>query len=140
MLARNISHSDTAPCRTIDELRLAIRANRVNFPVPVPTFSAQFRPDIQWRLIELYFVRGWSSRRLADRYGVTSRRVQQALQQWVTLASAHGYLQVIPVEAEPAPTPAPEWITAARQLPGMLPGFTGFTETLPPHVSPQPPA
>ena len=45
----------------IDEVREAVHANRVAFPVPVPTFPAQFRPEIQWRLVELYFIRGWSS-------------------------------------------------------------------------------
>ncbi len=83
----------------IDDLRAAIKTNRVNFPVPVPIFPTQFRPDIQWRLAELYFIRGWSSRRLAERYGVTARRIQQSLQQWANQAVERGYLQTIPPEA-----------------------------------------
>ena len=82
----------------IDELRDAIKANRLSFPVPVPIFPSQFRPDIQWRLVELYFVRGWSSRQLAERYGVTARRIQQSLQHWVGRAMERGYLQEIPPE------------------------------------------
>jgi hypothetical protein len=101
----------------IDDLRLAIKANRVNFPVPVPTFPAQFRPEIQWRLVHLYFIRGWSSRKLAERYGVTSRRIQQSLQQWVTLAVARGYLQEIPAATLPVIPAIPVWaVPAAGRL------------------------
>ena len=96
----------------IDELRMAIKANRVNFPVPVPVFPAQFRPEIQWRLVELYFIRGWSSRQLAERYGVTARRIQQSIQHWVDLAVSRGYLQVIPPESPVMPLPMPAWMSA----------------------------
>jgi len=92
----------------IDDLREAIQANRVSFPVPVPIFPAQFRPDIQWRLVQLYFVRGWSSKRLAERYGVTARRIQQSLQHWVNSAMSRGYLQAIPAETIIA-IPARPW-------------------------------
>lgn len=96
----------------IDEIRQAIKANRVNFPVPVPIFPAQFRPEIQWRLVELYFIRGWSTRQLAERYGVTARRIQQSIQQWTGLAVARGYLQVIPPEAPVMPSSVPAWMAA----------------------------
>ena len=85
----------------IDDLREAIKANRVSFPTPVPIFPTQFRPDIQWRMVELYFIRGWSSRRLSERYGVTARRIQQSLQHWVGRAVARGYLQAIPSDGFP---------------------------------------
>ena len=45
----------------INSLRDSIQANEVHFPVPIPIFPYQHRPEIQWRLVELYFVRGWSS-------------------------------------------------------------------------------
>ena len=95
----------------IDEIRQAIQANRVSFPVPVPIFPAQFRPEIQWRLVELYFIRGWSTRRLAERYGVTARRIQQSIQHWVGLALARGYLQTIPPETPVLPASVPAWMT-----------------------------
>ena len=38
----------------LDDLRQAIRANQIHFPVPVPIFPRQYRADIQWRLAELY--------------------------------------------------------------------------------------
>ena len=84
------------PCIRIDSLRESIQSNQIHFPVPVPIFPHQFRADIQWRLVELYFVRGWSTRRIAARYGVTGRRVQQSLQRWAARALAGGYLQAIP--------------------------------------------
>ena len=96
----------------IDNLRDEIQANRVNFPVPVPIFPSQFRPDIQWRLVELYFIRGWSSRRLAERYGVTARRIQQSLQHWAGHAMERGYLQAIPPETV-LPMPARHWTTVS---------------------------
>src|ERR1700728_4364551 len=94
-------HNDPSPLSggtRIDALRKAIEANRINFPAPVPIFPSEFRPDIQWRLVELYFIRGWSSKRLAARYGVTARRIQQSLQHWAGRALERGYLQAIPAE------------------------------------------
>jgi hypothetical protein len=82
----------------INRLRDSIQANQVHFPMPVPTFPYQFRADIQWRLVELYFVRGWSTKRIAERYGLTARRIQQSLQHWVISAMERGYLQAIPPE------------------------------------------
>ena len=79
-------------------LRKAIRANQVVFPSPVPVFACQHRADIQWRLVELYFVQGWSCSRLGERYNVTDRRIQQLIQRWVQRARALGYLQPIPAE------------------------------------------
>ena len=79
-------------------LRKAIRANQVVFPSPVPVFACQHRADIQWRLVELYFVHGWSCSRLGQRYRVTDRRIQQLIQRWVHRARALGYLQPIPAE------------------------------------------
>ena len=94
----------------INTLRASIQANRIHFPVPVPIFPMQYRADIQWRLVELYFIRGWSTKRIADRYGVTSRRIQQSLQRWADMAMERGYLQAIPAEpilAAPLFAPAP---------------------------------
>lgn len=83
----------------IDALRDAIQANRIHFPEPVPVFPREFRPDIQWRLVELYFIRGWSTQSLAGRYGITKRRVQQSLLRWAARAMESGYLLEIPTQA-----------------------------------------
>jgi len=87
--------------------------------MPIPIFPYQYRADIQWRLVELYFIRGWSTKKLAERYGVTSRRIQQSLQHWVVSAMERGYLQAIP--------PEPVFAAARPVLP---PAFT-IPENLP---------
>ena len=83
----------------LSTLREAIHHNRVSFPDAVPVFAQQNRPDIQWRIVELYFVRGWSCRQLAGRYGVCPSRIRQLLHGWVDRATTLGYLQAIPGEA-----------------------------------------
>jgi hypothetical protein len=85
----------------IDDLRAAIQANQISFPVPVPIFVSQHRADAQWRIVELYFVHGWSPETLAQRYRVTSSRVRQTLRSWVRCAKTLGYLQAIPAAEAP---------------------------------------
>ena len=89
----------------LDDLREAIRANRIHFPVPVPIFHRQYRADIQWRLAELYLVHGWRPERLAQRYGISCTRVRQSVRNWVCRARILGYLQ--PVSPSDAPTHTP---------------------------------
>jgi hypothetical protein len=80
----------------IRSIRLAIWNQAVCFPAQVPVFMNLHRGDIQWRIAVLYFVQGWSSIRIAKRYGVTRKRVAQILRQWASHAIARGYLTVIP--------------------------------------------
>jgi hypothetical protein len=80
-------------------LRQAIRNREVSFPAQVPSFPRQYSVKIQWRVVTLYFVQGWTCEQLADRYGITPRRVRQLLRGWVEYATAHGYLQEIPAES-----------------------------------------
>jgi hypothetical protein len=86
----------------LDDLREAIRANRIHFPVPVPIFPRQYRADVQWRLAELYLVHGWRPERLAQRYGISCTRVRQSVRNWVCRARTLGYLQ--PVSPSDPPT------------------------------------
>jgi hypothetical protein len=81
-------------------LRSAIRQHRVTFPSQIPSFRRQHRPDVQWRAVLLYFVRGWPTHRIAARYGVTHQRVGQMLRAWTSLAISHGYVARIPSEEE----------------------------------------
>jgi hypothetical protein len=55
----------------LDQLREALRANLISFPTPVPTFERHDRADLQWKLVQLYFVLGWSLESIAARYGLT---------------------------------------------------------------------
>jgi len=80
-------------------LRQAIRNREVSFPAQVPSFPRQNWGENQWRVVILYFGRGWTCERLAARYGVTCGRVRQLLRSWVECAMARGYLQEIPAES-----------------------------------------
>jgi hypothetical protein len=79
-------------------LQRAIWKNQVSFPAQVPVFEKQTRPDVQWRLVQLYFIRGWSFVDLARRYEVTPQRVMQIVTIWRMRAVALGYIQEIPAE------------------------------------------
>jgi DNA-binding response OmpR family regulator len=81
---------------SLRRLRTALREGQISFPSQVPIFSCQSRVDIQWRLAQLYFVRGWDCAQLAMRYRVTPARVRQLLSSWVRRALLVGYIQEIP--------------------------------------------
>jgi hypothetical protein len=81
-------------------IRQAIRDHVISFPSQVPVFRHLHRPDIQWRIVLLYFVHGWSSVKIASRYGITRERVVQLLRQWAARAILRGYLDRIPKEPE----------------------------------------
>src|ERR1700732_5353213 len=87
------------PQMRINALRTAIQANKVSFPAQTPCFN-QSRADIQWRLVQLYFVRGWNCVHLARRYNLTRQRIEQLLAQWVDCASKLGFLQEMPAPVE----------------------------------------
>jgi hypothetical protein len=92
---------------TSHALRLAIWRNQASFPAQVPVFEKHTRPDVQWRLVQLYFVRRWSFVDLARRYKVTPQRVMQIVKIWRTRAVALGYIQEISTEDKPARTGVP---------------------------------
>ena len=83
----------------ISALRTAIQTNKVSFPAQTPCFN-QSRTDIQWRLVQLYFVRGWNCVQLARRYNLTRQRIEQLLAEWVGCAATLGYLQEIPAPVQ----------------------------------------
>jgi hypothetical protein len=92
---------------SLRRLRTAIQNHEVSFPAQVPIFSCQSRSDIQWRLVELYFVRNWSCPDLGKRYGVTMERARQLISLWVQRAVVLGYLQEIPAAAASMEVSAP---------------------------------
>lgn len=79
-------------------IRKAIRSHRVSFPSQIPVFKCLHRPDIHWRIVLLYFVHGWSTTRIATRYGLTRARIMQLLRQWTSRAIVCGYVAHIPPE------------------------------------------
>lgn len=80
----------------LDQLRAGIRANRISFPAQVPVFEKHDRPDLQRKIVQLYFVLGWKCNSIAKRYGLIRQRVQQILNTWKRRAAEMGYIQHIP--------------------------------------------
>jgi hypothetical protein len=74
-------------------LQVAVRRNLVCFPSQAPIFGKQPRRDVQWRLAVLYFIRGWSTREIARRYGLTRERCGQIITDWRIRAVNMGYIQ-----------------------------------------------
>jgi hypothetical protein len=81
---------------SLRRLRRSIQTNEVSFPSQVPIFQRQSRVDVQWRLVELYFIHNWSCAGLGKRYEITEERVQQIIKHWVKRAKLLGYLQELP--------------------------------------------
>jgi hypothetical protein len=81
---------------SLRQLGIAIHKSEISFPSQVPVFACQSRVDIQWRVVELYFVHNWSRVELGERYGVAMERVRQLLSKCVRRAAVLGYLQDIP--------------------------------------------
>jgi hypothetical protein len=79
-----------------DQLRAAIRSNLVTFPGQIPVFERHDRPDLQRRIVLLYFTFGWSCATIAGRYGMLRQRVGQVLNTWKRRALETGYIQYIP--------------------------------------------
>jgi len=79
-------------------LRRAIQENIVSFPSQIPVFSRQARPEMQWKAVLLYFVRGWAIGDIAAHFGVASHRISQSVNEWAMRALALGYIQVIDPE------------------------------------------
>jgi len=115
---------------SLRRLRNAIHNNEVTFPAQVPTFACQSRSEIQWRLVDLYFVRSWSCSRLAERYGMTMERARQIVANWVQRAIVLGYLQEVPpLASAPAVATGANQVTNFLEVPGgMLPA--GLIEPL----------
>jgi hypothetical protein len=82
-----------------ETLRRAVRANIVSFPSQIPTLLKQPSADVQWRVVLLFFVRGWSASRIGARFNVPRHRIWKTLNGWSVRALALGYVQVIDPEA-----------------------------------------
>jgi hypothetical protein len=101
-------------------LRAAIQNQEISFPSQVPAFACQSRSEVQWRLVELYFIRNWSCTDLGQRYGVTMERARQLISQWVQRAAVLGYLQEIRGSGEIDAYPM-SWSGADMTIPASIP-------------------
>lgn len=96
----------------LDQLQKSVRRNQVSFPSQVPIFIKHSEGRRQCHIVLLYFVRGWSCDRIAQRYDVTRQHIWQIVSEWKRHAVTLGYLQVIPPVANLKPVqrvPAPLW-------------------------------
>ena len=82
-------------------LRTALKRNLVTFPAQIRPLSKR-AGDLQERIVQLYFVRGWTVRDICDRYGSSKAIVQSLLAEWRIRAIESGYIQ----EVEPGCTAA----------------------------------
>lgn len=80
------------------EIQTLIRGNFVCFPAQAPVFGERTRRNLQWRLAVLYFVRGWSTRVIGERYGLRRERCGQIISDWRIRAIALGYIQDVTPE------------------------------------------
>jgi phosphoribosylformylglycinamidine (FGAM) synthase-like enzyme len=78
-------------------LRSAIQRNLVSFPSQIPAFVKY--GDMQERVVQLYFVRGWQMRKICDRYRLSKSTVGKLISEWKIRAVAAGYIQEIHTEA-----------------------------------------
>jgi hypothetical protein len=76
-------------------LRQAVQENLVSFPSQVPVFGRQARPEMQPRIVVLYFVRGWTMDDIAKRCSLGRQRIGQILTAWRIRAVKEGYIQAI---------------------------------------------
>lgn len=92
----SVPKADSLEAIGINHLRREIRGNRVTFPAQVPVFVKHDRPDLQRKVVQLYFLSGWSTYRIATRYNMAAQRVHQVITTWKQRAIQMGYIQEIP--------------------------------------------
>ena len=123
-------------------LRTAITRNLVTFPAQVLPLMKRANGDVQERVVQLYFVRGWPVRSICERYGMGKAMVHKLLAEWRIRAIESGYIQEIepgclavlqpessgiakiaPREqiAAELPLPKPAHMSFSNPLPGSVP-------------------
>jgi transposase-like protein len=76
-------------------LRTAITRNLVSFPAQIRPFMKRGSGDLQERIVQLYFVRGWSVRSICERYGLSKAMAHKLLGEWRVRAVESGFIQEI---------------------------------------------
>lgn len=76
-------------------LRTAVTRNLVTFPAQIQPFMKRTSGDLQERIVQLYFVRGWSVRSICERYAMSKAMVHKLLAEWRVRAIESGYIQEI---------------------------------------------
>jgi len=116
-------------------LRTAITRNLVTFPAQIQPFMKRTAGDLPERIVQLYFVRGWSVRNICERYGMSKAMVHKVLAEWRIRAVESGYIQEMEPNCLAALEPeinlvppgaadgksASEWIPAVIEAPNAIP-------------------
>jgi transposase-like protein len=76
-------------------LRTAITRNMVSFPSHVRPFMKRSSGDLQARIVQLYFVRGWTVKSICARYNLSKAMAHKLLAEWRIRAIESGYIQEI---------------------------------------------
>jgi transposase-like protein len=76
-------------------LRTAITSNIVSFPAQIRPFTRRGSGDLQERVVQLFFVRGWPVRNICDRYGISKAMAHKLLAEWRIRAIESGHIQEI---------------------------------------------
>lgn len=76
-------------------LRTAVTRNLVTFPAQIQPFMKRTSGDLQERIVQLYFVRGWTVRSICERYAMSKAMVHKLLAEWRVRAIESGYIQEI---------------------------------------------
>jgi hypothetical protein len=76
-------------------LRAAVRNNLVTFPSQTAWFRGGADGDVNWRIVQLYFVSGWPIQRICQRYQLAKSTVYCVLNKWRRRAIAAGLVQQI---------------------------------------------
>src|ERR1039457_888999 len=76
-------------------LRTAITRNLVSFPAQIQPFMKRASGDLQARIVQLYFVSGWSVRNICERYDLNKAMVHKLLAEWRIRAIESGYIQEV---------------------------------------------
>jgi hypothetical protein len=126
-------------------LRTAITRNLISFPSQIRPFTKRNVADLQVRIVRLYFVRGWSVRRIGDRYKLRKDLVHQLLAQWRIRAIESGYIQeiepgvltaVVPEGQDTGDTDCLPELTPARPELRTMVLITSVTASMPPPERP----
>jgi hypothetical protein len=112
-------------------LRQAVQENLVSFPSQVPAFGKQFRPTFQRNVVLLYFVRGWATDQIANRYGLGQQRIVQILTAWRIQAVEKGYIQPIESSHPLFPPGRLERSTQVSEMPLRAPIVAKAVKTTP---------
>jgi len=91
--------------------------------------------DLQERIVQLYFVRGWSVRNICDRYGLSKAMAHKLLAEWRIRAVESGYIQEIEpgilaalteTNAEPDPVRIHSGVPEYAPVPSVTPALPEF--------------